>query len=514
MDESDAGPERKRGPGLPALAGRPARITTAIALLLVASVSATGQPESRGAAPDLSRLTGSLIAVGVLILINGLFAMTEAAFLTVRRTRIEQLVDEGNRRARIAAQLLNEPTRTLSTIQVGITFVSLLSAGAAADAAVEPLARWLRALLPGSVLSTYAGPLAFLSIMVGVSFFTLVLGEITPKSLAVHRAEPIVLATAYPLRALQTLSSPVVTVLTRVSDFFVRPFGGKATFHPMAMSEEELKLMVEQSEEFGVIERQEKEMIHSIFDFGDTPVRRVMTPRLDITAVSADASLGDLIDAVKLSGHSRLPVFEHDLDQIVGVVHVKDVIDHIAEPGIGSVREYMRPPYFIPENKRVDDLLADFRGHKSHLAIVRDEYGTVTGIVSIEDILEEIVGDIQDEYDLEEPEMSQVDARTSLADGRMPLGDFNERMGTDIPTEEADTLGGFVFGLLGHQPERGEETSWNGLRFTVEATDGRRLQKVLVTRIEGPLPAADGAGSDQRADNASPHGSGSREEGT
>jgi CBS domain containing-hemolysin-like protein len=171
----------------------------------------------------------------------------------------------------------------------------------------------------------------------------------------------------------------------------------------------------------------------------------------------------------------------------------------------------MRQPYFIPENKRVDDLLADFRGHKSHLAIVRDEYGTVTGIVSIEDILEEIVGDIQDEYDLEEPEMSQVDARTSLADGRMPLGDFNERMGTDIPTEEADTLGGFVFGLLGHQPEKGEETSWNGLRFRVEATDGRRLQKVLVTRIEGPWPL-EGAGPDHGDENASSRRHGAREE--
>lgn len=479
MDESDSDPEH-----------RCRRISTASAIILLCTVASSALAQSpAGNGPIQWRGVGAnLLIVLALILVNGIFAMAEAAFLSVRRTRIEQLVEEGRRSARIVAEMLAEPTRTLSTIQVGITFVSLLTAGAAADVAVRPLAQWLRETIRGGMTSTYANLVAFVIVMVAVSFLTLVLGEITPKSLAVQKAEPIVLAAAYPLRALQVIAGPVVAIVTKASDLIVRPLGGKATFHPTAMSQEELKLMVEQSEEYGVIEPEEKEMIHSIFEFSDTPVRRVMTPRLDITAVPADSSLLELISAVTESGHSRIPVYDGDLDQIVGVVHVKDVIEHVAEPQVHTVRDYMRAPYFVPESKRVDDLLADFRRTKNHLAIVRDEYGTVTGVVTIEDLLEEIVGEIQDEYDTEEPELAQVDPSTVIADGRMPLEDFNERMGSELPSEEADTVGGFVFGLLGHQPAEGEEVTWDGLEFRVQKTDGRRIQKVLVKRIEAPSP--------------------------
>lgn len=483
MEESDTGPEREprcRGTG----AG------PALILLLLAAAIAAGAQAGRQTETPQGPVTSQLVLVFVLILVNGLFAMVEAAFLSVRRTRIEQLVEEGHRAARIVSKLLAEPTRTLSTIQVGITFISLLTAGAAADVAVAPLARVLAEAIPLPFLVRYAQPTAFVLVIVTVSFLTLVLGEITPKSLAVQRAEPIVLAAAYPLRTLHSVTAPVVNLVTRVSDVLVRPFGGKATFHPTAMSQEELKLMVEQSEEYGVIEPQEKEMIHSIFEFSDTPVRKVMTPRLDITAVPVSSSLADLVHAVAESGHSRIPVYEQDLDQIVGVVHVKDVIEHLGEPSSHTVRDYMRPPYFVPENKRVDDLLADFRRNKNHLALVRDEYGTVTGVVTIEDLIEEIVGDIQDEYDTEEPEFAQLDASTVLVDGKMSLEDFNERMGTELPTEEADTLGGFVFGLLGHQPAEGEEAVYDNLTFRVESTDGRRIQKVRVLRAPA-VPATD-----------------------
>jgi putative hemolysin len=444
-----------------------------------------------------------LAVVLVLVLTNGLFAMAEAAFLSVRRTRIDQLVEEGHRSAQIVARMLAEPTRTLSTIQVGITFISLFTAGAAADSAVEPLAAWLSSRLPDFFVPGFAKTIALIVVMVSVSFLTLILGEITPKSLAVQRAEAIVLAAAYPLRGLQTVASPIVGVVTRISDMLVRPFGGKAAFHPTALSQEELKLMVEQSEEYGVIEPQEKEMIHSIFEFSDTPVRRVMTPRLDISAVSADTPLLGVLDEVKRTGHSRLPVYEGDLDQIVGIVHVKDAIDCLIEPcdqpkvrGMSeasqvTARQLMRPAYFVPESKRVDDLLADFRRNKSHIAVVRDEYGTVIGVVTIEDLLEEIVGEIQDEYDLEDPEITQIDASTMIVDARMTVADFNDRMGTNLPVEDADTLGGFVFGLLGHQPLEKEEVEWSGMQFRVEATDGRRVQKVRVTRFSGPDPADD-----------------------
>jgi putative hemolysin len=457
-----------------------------------ASGAATAQS---GGAPPTSAGSGvwtDLLIVLVLIGVNGLFAMTEAAFLTVRRTRIEQLVEEGHRSARLVADMLGDPTRTLSTIQVGITFVGLITAGAAADSAVEPVAAWLRSITGGALSASGAELAALVGVMVCVTFLTLVLGEITPKSLAVQRAEPIVLMAAFPLRGIQLVTAPAVELVTRIADILVRPFGGKAAFHPSAMSQEELKLMVEQSEEYGVIETAEKEMIHSIFEFSDTSVRRVMTPRLDITAVSADTTVHELIESVNASGHSRLPVYDGDLDQIVGVVHIKDVISDLAETGNAIVRNRMKPPYFVPESKRVDDLLADFRRNKSQLAIVRDEYGTVTGVVTIEDLIEEIVGEIQDEYDLEEPEVTQLDPSTLVVDGRMAVTDFNDRMGVEVPIEGADTLGGFVFGLMGHQPAQGEETVWSGITFRIEATDGRRIQKVRVTK--GPAQSTgDGA---------------------
>ncbi|MBM3494261.1 MAG: HlyC/CorC family transporter, partial [Armatimonadetes bacterium] len=414
MDESDCEPQRRRGP---------TPLNVVLVLTICSATPALAQSGGPAGPVETSWTGADLLLVLALIAVNGLFAMAEVAFLTVRRTRIEQLVEEGNRAARIVATMLSEPTRTLSTIQVGITFVGLITAGAAADSAVEPIADWIRSVGGGTIVASYAQLIAFVGVMVCVTFLTLVLGEITPKSLAVQRSEPIILAAAYPLRVVQVVAAPAVAIVTRIADMLVRPFGGKAAFHPTALSQEELKMMVEQSEEYGVIEPQEKEMIHSIFEFSDTPVRRVMTPRLDITAVSADTPVLGIIDAVKKSGHSRLPVYDDDLDQIVGIVHVKDAIDELAGTGHAPVRDLMRPPYFVPESKRVDDLLADFRRNKSHLAIVRDEYGTVTGVVTIEDLLEEIVGEIQDEYDLEEPEVTQVDASTMIVDGRMTVAD-------------------------------------------------------------------------------------------
>ena len=495
MDESDCEPQRKRGS---------ASLIGTLTLAVTAAASASAQSGLHPTDVNPGRIWSDIIIVLILVLVNGLFAMSEAAFLSVRRTRIEQLVEEGSRSAKLVAGMLAEPTRTLATIQVGITFIALFTGGAAADSAVGPLAAWLRGLWQASVPPPYLEVIAFVAVMVVVTLVTLVLGEITPKSLAVQRAELIILIAAYPLRLVQFLTSPVVTIVARVSDMLVRPFGGRASFHPTAMSQEELKLMVEQSEEYGVIEPQEKEMIHSIFEFSDTPVRRVMTPRLDITAVSCDTSVLGVLGIVKESGHSRLPVYDGDLDHIVGILHVKDAIDHLVDPtetGAGAclhdrggmqARELMRPAYFVPESKRVDDLLADLRRNKSHIAVVRDEYGTVVGVVTIEDLLEEIVGEIQDEYDLEDPEITQVDSVTMIVDARMTVADFNERMGTELPVEDADTLGGFVFGLLGHQPEEHEEVRWGDFAFQVETTDGRRVQKVRVVRLPEPaMPQQD-----------------------
>ncbi len=446
-----------------------------------ALAQATGGPAASGD----GNLMRDIVIVVILIFVSSLFVTAETAFLSVRRTRIEQLVDEGDRRARVVASLLAEPTRMLATLQVGLTIVQLFSAGEAANRFVDPFAAWLRGAAAGTPIAPASGLIALIVVVGSVALLTLVVGEITPKSLAVQHAEPIAIWSGYPVFWLQKVLSPGVSVVTWLCRLLVRPFGGSVSFHTSALSEEELKIMVEHSEEFGVIEPEEKEMIHSIFEFGDTTVRRVMTPRLDITAVEADEALEDVVKVITESGHSRLPVYDDDLDNIVGIVHAKDVLSALGPEGEGSstlLRVLLRAPYYIPESKRVDALLAEFRRQRKQFAVVRDEYGTVTGVVTIEDLLEEIVGDIQDEYDTEEPVVRQIDEHTCIVDARMSVADFNDRMGMELSAEEADTIGGFLFGVLGHQPVAGEGADIDSVRFEVAQTDGRRVQRVRVER--------------------------------
>lgn len=430
-----------------------------------------------------------MAAVFLLILVTAFFALAEYALITVRRTRIRQLVEEGNRNALLVERLLEQPTRLMATIQAGLTLVTTLSSALAATSAVEPIALWLRGVAALSPRTSET--LALLLVTVPVAILTLVIGEIAPKSLAVRHSERLALVLVHPIRWLQTLLTPVVSVLTFLSNIVVRPFGGSTSFSTTAVNEEELKMMVESSAEHGVLEQKEQEMIHSILDFADTVVRKVMTPRLDMRALEESASMEQLVRLIDESGHSRIPIYRGDLDNIVGVVHAKNLLKGWASRHQESVslQDVMRPAYFIPETKKVDELLAEFRRTKQQLAIARDEYGVTSGLVTIEDLLEEIVGDIQDEYDLaEEPLVQVIDAATTILSGKMTLTDVNDRMGLELPEDEADTIGGFVFGLIGHQAEQDDRVSWDGLDFVVEATDGRRITKVRLVRRSVRLP--------------------------
>lgn len=453
------------------------------------SSSSQHQPLLPPYAPiNTGTLFGSLAVVLVLILFNAFLALAEISLITVRKTRIRQMVEEGNRSAVQIERLLEHPTRLMATIQTGMTLAATFSSTIAATNAVEPLARWLETSGFGVRMSH---TVALISVTVPVALLALVIGEIAPKSLAVRHPERFALIAVHPIRWLQVLLTPVVAVLTFMSNAVVRPFGGTAHFTTPAVNEEELKILVEAGEEQGVLEPEETEMIHSILDFGDTVVRKVMTPRIDLTALDVGAPLPNLILLVHQSGHSRIPIYEGDLDNIVGIVHAKDLLALPMDSDRQSVpiRSVMRPPYFIPESKKVAELLKEFRRSKQPLAIVRDEYGVTSGLVTIEDLLEEIVGDIQDEYDKEEPMVQVLDAHTSLLDGRIGLSEVNDRMGLDLPEDEADTIGGFVFGLLGHQAEQNERVQWQHLDFIVEATDGRRITKVrLICHPEKAAP--------------------------
>ncbi len=413
----------------------------------------------------------------VLICVNALFSLAEYGLITVRRTRMQQLAEEGNTSAKLVMEMLHAPTVLMATLQTGVTIVATLSSGLAAEVGVQPLAAVLAHLAP----ALPARPLALLIIALPVAIISLVIGEIAPKSFAVHHSERIALLAVRPVWALQVLMTPVIRVLTFLANLVLRPFGGTADFSSPTVNEDEIKILVDASEEQGGLEPEEKEMIHSVLDFGDTVVRKVMTPRIFLSACPISADTSRLIRLINESGHSRIPVYEGDLDHIVGIVHAKDLLLPNATL-VPVPRKVMRPPYFIPETKKIDELLTEFRHSRQQLAIVQDEYGITAGLVSIEDLLEEIVGEIQDEYDREEPMIQEIDHNTTLVDGRMSLSDINDHLGLHLAEDEADTIGGYLFALFGRQAQQGEEAECEGVRFIVEATDGRRIIKVKMVR--------------------------------
>lgn len=441
---------------------------------------------------DHSILT-ELLLIFVLVLLTGFFAMAEIALVSVRRTRIRQLAEEGNAKAQGVQKLLENPTAFMATVQIGVTLLGLFASAAAAVTLAEPLAHALsRASI--HIISHNATGISVFLVTLAVAFVTLVIGEITPKSIGLLHAEKIALALAGPIRFLSWLFLPAVKVISFASDILVKPFGGHVKFSAPILTEEELKMLVEAGEEEGVLEEEEKEMIHSIFEFTDTVAKQVMVPRIDMKCIDVEDSVDELLELIVKCGHSRIPVYEENVDKIIGVVHAKDLLPVLRERrGSVEIKHVMRPAYFIPENKKVDELLADFKRSKIQMAIVRDEYGGTAGLVTIEDLLEEIVGEIQDEYDFEEKLIDCIDENTCLVNSRTSIDDLNEQMEIDLPEEEDyETIGGFVFGLFGHQPTEGEAISYHDIEFVVEKTDGGRVHKIKVTKPPKSEPSDNG----------------------
>lgn len=424
-----------------------------------------------------------ILIILLLVLVNAFFAAAEIALVSVRKTRIKQLAGEGNAKARVVQELLERPTNFMATVQVGVTLVGFLaSAFAAVNIAVIP-AQWLQTVgLSDSIAKT----VAVFAVTMVIGFVTLVVGEIAPKSLALQHSERLALALAGPIRLVSIIALPAVKIVSFFSDLLVRPFGGHVKFSSPILTEEELKMLVEAGKEEGVIEEEEREMIHSIFDFTDTIAKQVMKPRTDIHAAPVTSTLDELLDVITSTGHSRIPIYEENIDNIVGVVHAKDLLPVLkTDKRSYDIRAVMREAYYIPETKEVDELLAEFKRGNIQMAIVRDEYGGTAGLVTVEDLLEEIVGEIRDEYDIEEPLIQIIDENHAIVNARMSVDELNDQMGIDIPeSEEYETIGGFVFDIIGHQPAQGEAISYGNLDFVVEKLEGGRLHNICITRVE------------------------------
>jgi len=413
-----------------------------------------------------------LLAVGVLILLNAFFVAAEYGLVTARRTRIIELHHEGNRRARDVIRITSDPPRFIAAMQLGVTLTSLGIGALGEHALSKAFDTWLASAL--------AVAIAYLIL----TYLHVVIGELVPKGVALGHSEGTALALSAPVRAFFTLFRPLIWVLEWSTEVVLgwlglQPPGAEDD----VLSEAELRIVVSQSTQHGEIEQQEQEMLYKVFDFADKEAADVMVPRPEVVALSIDLPPEQALEAVMDAPYTRYPVYRSTLDDIVGILHVRDLFHALRERGMAEVKieDIVRPAHIVPETKDLAALLTEFRRTNQHMAVVVDEYGEMEGIVTLEDLLEEIVGEIEDEFDLPDESIEQVDEDTIKIDGTFPIDDFNERFHTDLPDEDYHTLAGFVFGLLGRAPEVGDDVSHDGMRFDVVEVDGSRIEKLAVT---------------------------------
>jgi putative hemolysin len=421
-----------------------------------------------------------IIAVLLLVLGNAFFVAAEYALVTARRSRLIELAHQGNRRARIALRIMDSPVRFIGTVQLGITGFSI-ALGAVGEPLVE---RWLdEPLLSHTV--------AFIIAFSIVTYLHVTLGELVPKAIALTKNESTALWVALPVEAVFLVSYPLVWFLQESANVFTRIFGIQpAPAGVVAHTEEDIRMIVAQAGESGVVEEVEQEMLYKVFDFADKEAHEVMVPRPEVVAISVDLPAQECLAAVIDSPFTRYPAYRGSLDEIVGILHVRDLFSALFDRGIENVviGELLRAPYVVPETKDLAALLAEFRAQNQHMAVVVDEYGAMQGIVTLEDLLEEIVGEIEDEFDLPDEGVERVDDRTIRIDGTFPIDDFNERFGTTLPVEDYHTVGGFVFGLLGRAPEEGDSVTHDGMRFDVVEIEGSRIDRLAVEFEEREQP--------------------------
>ena len=413
-------------------------------------------------------------------LLRSFFALARSAFTNVRRARLLEMEQRGVTSAVAIQHLTENSSRLLATSEVG-AILGIVFAGGVATLDFVPLvgaqlATWLPSF-SASLLQT----ISFLFVMSVAAFILFVLGRLVPEAIAVRHAEKISLALFRPMQALSYAFAPLVRFAIMASNLLSIPFGGQKRESTQLVTEQEIKTMVDAGQEEGLIEKEEKAMILSVLDFGDTVAREVMVPRIDILALDVDTTWDEALDFVIKSGHSRVPVYRHSIDDIIGILYAKDVLKAMRDRVTPPIEKLVRKVYFTPESKRVNELLQELQKTRVHVSIVVDEYGGTAGLITIEDILEEIVGEIQDEYDEEQPEyVPTTDGKGYVLDAGMLISDVNELLHVQLPEDESDTIGGFIYDQLGKVPVAGEVVNYNGLTAEVLEVNDRRILKVKV----------------------------------
>jgi putative hemolysin len=439
---------------------------------------------------------GELIVIAFLTFLEGFFVAAEIALVSIRRSRVEQLVDEGRPGARRVRRLLDEPGRFLAVSQLGLTVIGFFASAYAAVSLVDSLAGVLEGL---GIAVGAATNVALIVVTILLALFTIVFAELVPKTLALANAERFAIVLSLPIEFLARALGPLIALLTGVTTAITRLFGATIT-NEASITAEELRLIVERGGEQGVLEAEEEQMINAVIELGSRRVHEVMVPRIAMAAMPVSASFDEAIETIVEHGHSRIPVYDESVDEILGILYAKDLLPFLRESAgpRPELRTLLRTPVYIPESMTVDDLLHEFQRRKVHIAIVLDEYGGTAGLVTIEDLLEEIVGEIQDEYDVEEPMVVRLSEDEARLDGRASVDDLAELFDTNLGLEdedEYDTVGGLIYHRIGGVPSPGDRVEVDGLILTVETTDGRRVGKVLAVRRRdagGPSPDEDG----------------------
>lgn len=438
--------------------------------------------------PGSTSLIFQIVLLFILILVNAFFAMSEIAIISLNDSKIEKMAENGHKKAKQIMRLTENSSSFLSTIQIGVTLAGFLTSASASQVFAQRLTDAVSPILPDSIPVSLIHSISVVLITLIMSYFSLVFGELAPKRIAMQVPEKISFLAVGPLLFVAKITKPAVKLLSFSTNLVVRIFGFDPNSDEETVTEEEIRMMVDVGQEKGVIEDTQKEMIDNIFEFDDIDVSDIMTHRTDMYAVEANDSLQNVIDISVEQGYSRIPVYDDDPDNIIGIAYIKDLIQYIGKslPENG-LRSIMRKAYYVPESKKCGQLFKEMSESHVQMAIVVDEYGGTAGLVTLEDLLESIVGNIQDEYDNEDGEISRIDDATFTIDGTTDIEEVGDLIGVTFPEGDYDTLGGYIISRLGFLPSDGEMNSleFENFRFTVLSVEDRRIGKVKVEILPG-----------------------------
>ena len=434
-------------------------------------------------------MISQILILIILILINAFFAASEIAYISLNDAKIEKMAKEGNKKAKQIEKMLKTPSSFLATIQVGITLAGFLSSAFASDAFASKLAPVLYNLIPAVSEDIWKG-ISIVIITLILSFFTLIFGELVPKRLAMKYHEKLSFATIGPIRTLSIITAPFVKFLSATTNFISKLFGVTEN-EEETVTEEEIRMMLDQGEESGTIDEDEKELINNVFELDDIVVSEIMTHRTEIFAVNIDMGIEELLKELDEQEYrySRIPVYEETIDEIAGIIYVKDILKNMNKSD-ASIKNMVKQAYFVSQTKPINELFRELQKNKNHMAIVVDEYGGTAGIITMEDILEELVGNIYDEYDQIEEEYKKIDDNTYILEGNMPIYDVNKLLDAKIPEGDYDTLSGYLQEELGRIPTD-EETpviETKEITFKIEKSEDKRILWVKACKnqnIEG-----------------------------